>query len=61
MGVIDSLFSSAGGSSVFLGNELQQRFMDIHTGRAHVANNPTAFGRNFGSVLLGADSSDFFV
>lgn len=61
MGVIDSLFAAAGGSSVFLGNALQERFMDIHTGRAHVANNPTAFARNFGGVLLGAESSDFFV
>lgn len=61
MSVIDSLFSSAGGSSVFLGNELQQRFFDIHTGRAHVANNPTSFARNFGAVLLGAESTDFFV
>ncbi len=43
MAVIDSLFSSAGGSSVFLGAEIQQRFLDIHTARAHVANNPTSF------------------
>ncbi|MCR9184074.1 MAG: flavin-dependent monooxygenase [Halieaceae bacterium] len=61
MAVIDSLFSSAGGSSVFLGSEIQQRFLDIHTARAHVANNPTSFGRNLGAVLLGADSADFFV
>ncbi|MFO7550020.1 MAG: flavin-dependent monooxygenase [Haliea sp.] len=61
MAVVDSLFSSAGGGSVFLGSEIQQRFLDIHTGRAHVANNPTAFARNLGSVLLGNDSKDFFV
>ncbi len=61
MAVVDSLFSSAGGGSVFLGSEIQQRFMDIHTGRAHVANNPTAFARNLGSVLLGSESKDFFV
>lgn len=61
MAVVDSLFSSAGGGSVFLGSEIQQRFLDIHTGRAHVANNPTAFARNLGSVLLGNDSRDFFV
>ncbi|MEQ8803099.1 MAG: flavin-dependent monooxygenase, partial [Haliea sp.] len=61
MAVVDSLFSSAGGGSVFLGSEIQQRFLDIHTGRAHVANNPTAFARNLGSVLLGNESKDFFV
>ena len=61
MAVVDSLFSSAGGSSVFAGSEIQQRFLDIHTARAHVANNPTAFARNLGAVSLGADNGDFFV
>jgi 3-hydroxy-9,10-secoandrosta-1,3,5(10)-triene-9,17-dione monooxygenase len=61
MAVIDSLFSSAGGSSVFDGSAIQQRFLDIHTARAHVANNPTTFARNLGSVSLGADNQDFFI
>jgi 3-hydroxy-9,10-secoandrosta-1,3,5(10)-triene-9,17-dione monooxygenase len=61
MQVIDSLFSSAGGGSVFAGSEIQQRFLDVHTARAHVANNPVSFARNLGAVLLGAESSDFFV
>jgi len=61
IGVVDSLFSSAGGSSVFAGSDIQQRFLDIHTARAHVANNPTAFARNLGAVSLGAENSDFFV
>ena len=61
MEVVDSLFSSAGGGSVFLGSDIQQRFLDIHTARAHVANNPTSFGRNLGATLLGTDNSDFFV
>lgn len=59
--VVDSLFSSAGGGSVFLGSDIQQRFLDIHTARAHVANNPTSFGRNLGATQLGTDNSDFFV
>lgn len=59
--VVDSLFSSAGGSSVFEGSPIQQRFLDIHTARAHVANNPTAFERNLGAVALGAENADFFV
>ena len=61
IGVVDALFSSAGGSSVFNGSEIQQRFLDIHTARAHVANNPASFARNLGAVSLGADNSDFFV
>lgn len=59
--VVDSLFSSAGGSSVFHGSAIQQCFLDIHTARAHVANNPTAFARNLGAVALGADNSDYFI
>jgi 3-hydroxy-9,10-secoandrosta-1,3,5(10)-triene-9,17-dione monooxygenase len=61
MEVVDSLFSSAGGSSVFQGSAIQQCFLDIHTARAHVANNPTSFARNLGAVALGAENSDFFV
>lgn len=59
--VIDSLFSMAGGRSVFVGAEIQQRFLDIHTARAHIANNPTGFSRNLGAIALGMDNSDFFI
>lgn len=51
----------AGGSSVFKGAEIQQRFLDIHTARAHVANNPTNFARNLGSLHLGLENQDFFI
>lgn len=61
MGVMDSLFSSAGGRSVFLGSEIQQRFLDIHTARAHVANNPTPFARNYGALQLGLENGDVFI
>ena len=61
IGVIDALFSSAGGASVFAGSEIQQRFLDIHTARAHVANNPTSFARNLGALKLGADNQDYFI
>lgn len=59
--IVDSLFSSAGGASVFVGSDIQQRFLDIHTARAHVANNPTGFARNLGATMLGAENTDFFV
>ena len=61
MEVVDSLFSVAGGGSVFLGSEIQQRFLDIHTARAHVANNPTSFARNLGGLHLGAENGDVFI
>lgn len=61
MAVVDRLFNVAGGRSVFLGSEIQQRFLDIHTARAHVANNPTSFARNLGAVSLGTENKDFFV
>ena len=51
----------AGGQSVFLGSEIQQRFLDVHTARAHVANNPTSFARNLGGLGLGMDNGGFFV
>lgn len=58
---IDLLMDSAGGRSVYQGSELQQLFLDIHTARAHVANNPTMFARNYANNLLGSDNSDYFV
>jgi len=61
MAVVDHLFSVAGGGSVFIGSAIQQKFMDIHTARAHVANNPTSFGRNLGATQLGVDNADVFL
>lgn len=59
--VVDRLFNVAGGGSVFLGSDIQQRFMDVHTARAHVANNPTSFARNLGATQLGVDNGDVFL
>lgn len=59
--IIDQLFEVAGGASVFNGSEIQQRFLDIHTARAHVANNPVSFARNLGATELGLENRDFFV
>ncbi|MBD2859567.1 acyl-CoA dehydrogenase family protein [Spongiibacter sp. KMU-158] len=61
IGIVDSLFEVAGGHSVFTNSEIQQRFRDVHTARAHVANNPTGFARNLGGVALGMENMDFFV
>ncbi|MBQ77662.1 MAG: flavin-dependent monooxygenase [Cellvibrionales bacterium] len=59
--VVDHLFNVAGGGSVFLNSEIQQRFLDIHTARAHVANNPTSFSRNLGATQLGLENGDVFL
>lgn len=59
--IVDRLFEVAGGGSVFTDSEIQQRFLDIHTARAHVANNPVGFARNFGATQLGMENSDVFV
>ena len=58
---IDLLFDAAGGRSVFVGHPLQNLWHDIHIGRCHVANNPTAFARNLGSVAMGVENQDFFI
>lgn len=55
------LHSACGGRGVFLDFPLVRFFTDILTGRAHYANNPDIFGRNFGAVSLGKDNTDFFV
>ena len=58
---IDTLFDVAGGRSGFNGHPLQQLWHDIHIARCHVANNPTAFARNLGSVTLGMENQDVFI
>ena len=61
IGAVDTLFEVAGGRSVFNGHPLQQLWHDIHIARCHVANNPTAFARNLGSVTLGMENKDVFI
>ena len=58
---VDKLFDVAGGRSVFTGSPIQDLWHDIHIARAHVANNPVAFARNWGGMQLGADNSDVFI
>ncbi|HQR03760.1 MAG: flavin-dependent monooxygenase [Proteobacteria bacterium] len=57
---VDLLYNVSGGMSVF-DSEMRQLWMDIHTARAHVANNPTAFERNYGNVLMGNPNTDTFI
>jgi 3-hydroxy-9,10-secoandrosta-1,3,5(10)-triene-9,17-dione monooxygenase len=59
--VIDALFTESGGRAIFDGSTLQRAFLDIHSARAHYANNPEKPSRNFGGVLLGQKNADYFV
>lgn len=58
---IDKLFTYAGGSGIYEGNDLLRFFLDIHASRAHTANNPQKYGRNWGAVSLGQANTDFFL
>lgn len=58
---VDLLFQVAGGRSVFIGSEIQDIWHDIYIARAHVANNPTGFARNWGNTMLGGENQDVFL
>lgn len=58
---VDKLFAFAGGAGIYDGNPLLRFFLDIHAGRAHTANNPFKYGRNWGAVQLGSPNTDFFL
>ena len=58
---VDKLMGCAGGNAIFVDHPLNKYFLDIHTGRAHVANTPDKVGRNWGSNQVGEENSDFFI
>ena len=55
------LCSACGGRGIFSDFVLNQKMLDVFSARAHYANNPDQFGRNFGAVTLGMENSDFFI
>jgi 3-hydroxy-9,10-secoandrosta-1,3,5(10)-triene-9,17-dione monooxygenase len=59
--VVDALFTESGGRAIFDGSPLQRAFLDVHSARAHYANNPEKPARNLGGVLLGQKNTDYFV
>lgn len=61
VGIVDDLFTASGGRAIFLASAIQRFFLDIHTARAHYANNPDKPGRNFGAVQLKQKNTDFFI
>lgn len=55
------LFSACGGRGIFTDFPLHRYMTDIFAARGHYANNPEQFGRNYGSVMLGRENTDFFI
>lgn len=55
------LFSACGGRGIFTDFPLHRYMADIFAARGHYANNPEQFGRNYGSVMLGRENTDFFI
>ena len=58
---MDLLMDIAGGRSVYTGSAFQDLWHDVRMARAHVANNPAGFARNYAAVLMGAENQDMFV
>lgn len=58
---MDLLMDVAGGRSVYSGNGFADLWHDVRMARAHVANNPAGFARNYASVLMGGENKDVFL
>lgn len=56
---IDKLMQFSGGKAIYRGNVVQNAFLDIHTARAHVANNPFPYFRNLGAMAFGCPNDCF--
>ena len=61
LGAVLELQKMCGGRAIFLDSPLQRFVLDILAGRAHVANNPYTYGKNFGGIQLGLENSDIFL
>jgi hypothetical protein len=59
--VVDALFTACGGRVLFQGNDINRHWQDVHAIRAHHANGKDGPLRNFGGVLLGRKSTDYFI
>lgn len=58
---VNELFIACGAQGIFKGHPLNRAWLDINSGRSHVANNPFKYGRNLGGTMLGLDNTDFFL
>ena len=55
---VNRLFTTAGGSGIFLNNDMQRKFRDINAISAHMALNWDIAGSIYGRVSLGLDPKD---
>jgi 3-hydroxy-9,10-secoandrosta-1,3,5(10)-triene-9,17-dione monooxygenase len=58
---VNDMFISCGAQGIFRGHPLNRAWLDINSGRTHVANNPYKFGRNVGATMMGQPNTDFFL
>jgi len=58
---ISELVRACAASGTYRDNPVERAFRDIHTSRAHIANNTDLFTRAHGSVMLGLPNTDPFV
>lgn len=58
---MDLLMDVAGGRSVYTGSAFQDLWHDVRMSRAHVANNPVGFARNYANMLMGGENTDLFL
>jgi len=59
--VMNKLFYGCGAQGIFRDHPINRFWLDINTGRTHVANNAAKFGRNLGATMMGAENEDFFL
>ena len=59
--VVDKLLPACGSRGVFTEHPVNRHFQDVHAIRAHHANMPDGPAANFGGVMLGKKSTDFFI
>ncbi len=59
--LITQILYSCGAQGVYRSSPIARTFADIHTGRTHIANNPSKVGCNFGGFTLGLPNTDTFI
>lgn len=57
---ITELYLHCGSAGIFNSHKINQVFRDIQTGRTHV-DQPAKYARNFGGVVMGRETTDFFL
>jgi 3-hydroxy-9,10-secoandrosta-1,3,5(10)-triene-9,17-dione monooxygenase len=59
--LVDDIVKQLGGRAIYMTSEILQPWLDLHAGRAHVANDPSNRTSEAVSVMLGADPLNPFV